>query len=148
MQKLIKFLTSRLHTFTRFETLEHFIIFLETFLYHQRLTWDRKNKHPIPTRKTKLIPWYTQSALVIFVACAIPVKVVLEILAYKKDPEFTLTTGLMFSLFQSILTISVVNVFTYIFKIDELRFGLGNLWKMKNTADANFEPSKLLYTWE
>lgn len=113
-------------TLTAYNALQRFAIFSE-FLYPQYFEWDIPSWKPRPTLKIKLIPWFIMSILLSSLNIFYLFIVLREILAYEKDPDINIQSGILLMLNICVYSLDMVIIAIALGKVNELCFVLGNL---------------------
>lgn len=130
MNRLRLQLSHHAQTLTAYDALQRFAIFSES-LYAQYFTWDKSSWKPRPTSKSRLIPWYAISILLSGLNLVYLLIVLREILAYEKDPEINILSGILLLLTICVYSLDMVIIAIFIGKVTEICFVLGNLRNMR-----------------
>lgn len=109
-----------------FNALKRYVFVYES-LYAQFITWDRQTWKPLPTPRAKLTFWFVTSTVVTILLFFFIFFSIRELIAYQKDPNISSTHVLLLALYICLQVLALAAVFTYILKVDEICFLIGNI---------------------
>lgn len=122
-------------SFGTFTALKRFSA-LSAWLYPQYITWNWNRWKPELTPKPQLIPWFSLSLLVFSVNVSFFWIGLGEILAFKKDPDFSSVQVLFLVYYTSFATYASSIILFYAYRGNAIKFALGNLQILKTDGDG------------